>query len=98
MSKINKFVIVGCVDNGEPNAEVFYSSDNEEEAKEVYQKLLRLNDLQFPTTKELKEEFEALYKELQDKGIELFSKDSYIEDTPVEFDLTGIFRLKEMVV
>ena len=98
MSKISKFVIVGCVDNGEPNAEVFYSSDNEEEAKEIYKKLQRLNDLQFPETKELKEEFEALYQELQDKGIELFSEDCYVENNPVEFDLTGIFRLEEMVV
>lgn len=87
-----KYIIVGCVDDETPNASIFFESTDKVKVQEIYGKLLRLNDLSFPTTKALKGEHDELYKDLQEEGIEIFGEDAWIDDTPVDWDLTGIYE------
>lgn len=93
-----KYVIMGAVDNGTPNVDVFYSSKDEAQAKEIYKKLQRLNALQNAETKDAKDEHDKLYQDLQDEGIKLFSEDDWVEDMPVDWELNGLYEFKEVGV
>jgi len=90
-------MIYGSVDNGTPNANIFFITEDKEKAEEIYKKLQRLKDLQFPKTKELKKEHDKIYQELQEDEIELFSEDDWIDDTPVDWDLNPMIEFKEVL-
>lgn len=70
------YLIYGSVDNGTPNMEIFYRTENKEECKKVYEKLLRLSDLSFPTTDTLKDEQEKLLEELSEFGVNVWGEDN----------------------
>lgn len=93
-----KYVILGAVDNGTPNVDVFYSSKDEAKAKAIYNKLQRLDALQDADTEDEKDKHEKLYQDLQEEGIELFSEDDWIEDMPVDWELNGLYEFKEVEV
>jgi len=89
-----KCIIVGCVDDETPNASIFFESTDKAKVQGIYEKLLRLNDLSFPTTKALKDEHDTLYHDLQEDGVEIFGEEAWIDDTPFDWTLTGIYLIE----
>lgn len=82
-----KYMIYGKVDNTSPNKDIFFITEDKNKADEIYKKLQRLNSLQFPNTKELKEEYNKLYEELKNEGIEIFSDEELLGNSIPQWNL-----------
>lgn len=82
--------IFASIDDGSPNNVILFSSEDEQESRTVYEKLKRLNDLQFPETPELKKEFDELYFNLSNEySINIFNEEC-------EWDLIGLFKTERL--
>ncbi len=93
-----QYMIKGAVDNGSPNVDVFYISEDKEKAIKVYRQIIRLEELTEKQNEEDKEEFDKLYQDLQDEGCEIFSENDWIGDYPVDFEVSGIYEFKIMEI
>ena len=86
-----EYMIYGAKDNGNPNTEIFFVTDDLKVLKRVYKKLQRLNDLQTPQSKSLKAEHEDLILDLdQNEGVTIFSEDDYFDDELINWDINGV--------
>ena len=88
----SKFMIYGSVDNGSPNLDVFYVTENKEEAKEVYKKL---QELQQEMNGNL-EIFNRIYDVLKSKGINIWGEDEWIENFPRDFNVSSLVEIQEV--
>lgn len=87
------YKVLGSID-GSPNVALLFSTRNRTKALKVYGLLRRLEDLQFPETKALEQEFDDLYLKLQEEyGIDLFGEE---EGCYCDFDVGGLFVCQEL--
>lgn len=86
----DRYIILGTFnDENRHNLEILDSGNNKKEIIETYKKLQRINDLQFPETQELSEERNKLMEELEH---------IFISDDECEWDLKGIFEVKQVKI
>ena len=97
-----EYLLIIAVDNSRPNCELAGTIKGREEALKV---LREVEDLKLclssitDWTEELKEEVQYKIEALEEKGITIFDpEDDWVEEFPVDFDVIGLFKSKQIKV
>ena len=97
-----EYLLIIAVDNSRPNCELAGTIKGREEALKVLQEVKNfqswLNSIT-NWTEEIKDEAQYKVETLEEQGITIFDpEDDWIEESPVEFDVIGLFKSQQVKV